>query len=76
MSSRKSFERWAKSEGCRVVRNGDGSYDMPSTNWVWEGWKAATERAGLICKSSVGMKLMTIENGPDQLSAYICKGNE
>lgn len=48
MSSRKSFERWAKSEGCRVVRNGDGSYDMPSTNWVWEGWKAATERAATI----------------------------
>ena len=48
MSSREAFEKWAEGEGYRVVRNSQGRYDMPSTNCVWEGWKAATERAAEI----------------------------
>lgn len=48
MSSREAFEAWAKKEGYRVFSDARGSYDMPSTNCVWEGWQAATERAATI----------------------------
>lgn len=76
MSSREAFEQWAKKEGYRVFSNARGSYDMPSTNCVWEGWQAATERAASLCEAPIGRKLAAIQSGPDQLAALIREGNE
>ena len=73
MSSREAFEKWAKKEGYRVFSNARGSYDMPSTNCVWEGWQAATERAAEIV-SDAGPVIGSA--GVAVVVAKIRKGNE
>ena len=53
MSSREAFEKWAKKVGYRLVLDDNGLYDTPSTIFVWEGWKAATERAEEVCQDEM-----------------------